>query len=138
MDLAAFTSRIDWLATAFLVIGLLAGYLAFVLIGRRRSQAVEPPVTPSQTLLDAEARERMRLVEEALDEVRADLVALRQEVSGLKAVRSVAPQYGEAMTLAGRGESAQAIAGSCGISIAEAELLRALSREGDAGGRRDG
>lgn len=138
MSWAAYTSRIDWAAAAFLVIGLLVGYVAFLLIERRRAKVAEPPATPSQTLPDAEARERMRLAEEALDELRAELAALRQEVNGLKTVRSMAPQYGEAMSLAGRGASAQTIAGNCGISIAEAELVRALSRDDHAAAKRDG
>jgi hypothetical protein len=138
MNLAAYISRIDWSAAAFLLIGLLIGYLAFALIVRRRAAVAEPPIIPSQTLLDAESRERMRLVEEAVDELRAELVVLRQEVNGLKTVRSMAPQYGEAMSLAGRGASAQTIADNCGISVAEAELVRALSRDNHAGGRRDG
>lgn len=138
MDWAAYISRIDWSAAAFLVIGLLVGYLAFALIGRRRAAVSEPPATPPHTLPDAETRERMRLIEEALDEMRAELVALRQEVNGLKTVRSMAPQYGEALSMAGRGASAQTIAGNCGISIAEAELVRALSREAAAEGRREG
>lgn len=138
MNLAGYISRIDWPAAAFLIIGLLAGYLAFALIGRRRAKVAEPPASPPHTLPDAEARERMRLVEEALDELRAELVTLRQEVNGLKTVRSMSPQYGEAMNLANRGASAQVIAGNCGISIAEAELVRALSREGSAEGKRGG
>lgn len=138
MDLAAYGSRIDWSAAAFLAIGLLLGYFAFARMGRRRTTVSEPPATPPHTSPDAEARERMRLIEEALDEMRAELVALRQEVNGLKAVRSMAPQYGEALSLAGRGASAQTIAGNCGISIAEAELVRALSRKGSAEGTRGG
>jgi len=138
MELAALSSRIDWPATAFLLIGLLLGYLAFVLIGLRRPRVTEPPAAPAQSMPDAQVRERMRLLEEALDEVRSELAALRQEITGLKAARAVAPQYGEAMTLAGRGESAQQIAGSCGISIAEAELVQALTRESNAAGRLDG
>jgi len=138
MDLPAYISRIDWSAAAFLVIGLLLGYVVFARIGRRRATVSEPPAAPSHTPPAPEAPERMRLIEEALDELRAELVALRQEVNGLKAVRSMSPQYGEALSLAGRGASAQTIAGNCGISIAEAELVRALSRKGSAEGKRGG
>lgn len=67
-------------------------------------------------------------VDAELRGLRAELAALRTEVGTLRASRSAAPQYDEALGLAARGEDAAAIAERCGISVAEAELVRALGR----------
>lgn len=53
---------------------------------------------------------------------------LREEVEMLKASQNVSPLYGEALSLAQQGIDAAGIAGRCGISIAEAELVRSLAR----------
>lgn len=60
--------------------------------------------------------------------LREELTRLREELAGLKAARNVSPLYGEAMSLAQNGVSADGIAGQCGISLAEAELVAALAR----------
>jgi DNA-directed RNA polymerase specialized sigma24 family protein len=57
------------------------------------------------------------------------MAALKEEVSLLKAARNVSPQYGEAVTLAQKGMAPQQIAERCGISVAEAEMVCALSRK---------
>jgi hypothetical protein len=57
-----------------------------------------------------------------------ELLLLQEEVSLLKAARNVSPQYGEAVALAQKGFDAPQIAERCGISVAEAEMVRALSR----------
>jgi hypothetical protein len=57
-----------------------------------------------------------------------EVVSLREELSSLKAARNVSPLYSEAMSLAQRGVPADGIAGQCGISLAEAELVAALAR----------
>lgn len=67
-------------------------------------------------------------IEQELAELRGELAALKEEVSLLKAARNVSPQYGEAVTLAQQGMTARQIAGRCGISVAEAEMVRTLSR----------
>ena len=67
-------------------------------------------------------------IETELAELRGEVAALKDEVALLKAARNVSPQYGEAVTLAQRGMAAQQIAERCGISVAEAEMVRALSR----------
>ena len=66
------------------------------------------------------------IVAEALVAIQgaSDLPALEQ----VKASRCVSPQYNEAMLLAQRGVNAQVIADQCAISIGEAELVAALSR----------
>jgi hypothetical protein len=67
-------------------------------------------------------------VEAELKDLREQVVALKEEVDKLKAARTVSPQYGEAVTLAQQGLDAQIIAVRCGISVSEAEMVRALSR----------
>jgi len=63
---------------------------------------------------------------------RDELARLAEEVSQLKASRNVSPLYNEAMALAQQGMSAAGIAGRCGISIGEAELVASLARSGTA------
>ncbi|QDX82256.1 hypothetical protein B9N43_14000 [Denitratisoma sp. DHT3] len=60
--------------------------------------------------------------------MRRELATLREDLDRLNAARSVSPLYSEAMSLAERGHDAAGIAGRCGISIAEAELVAALAR----------
>jgi hypothetical protein len=55
---------------------------------------------------------------------------LRAEMSELKAARRVSPLYAEAVALARRGFDARGIAAECGISVAEAELVQAMSDGG--------
>lgn len=57
-----------------------------------------------------------------------ELAYLREEVAALKAARNVSPLYSEAMSMAQQGAPASGIAGQCGISLAEAELVAALAR----------
>jgi len=61
-------------------------------------------------------------------ELRAEVAALREEIEAERRPRPVSPFYGEAMDLAARGYDARGIADECGISVAEAELLLAMSR----------
>lgn len=61
-------------------------------------------------------------------QLREELTRLREELAGLKAARNASPLYNEAMSLALNGVSADGIAGQCGISLAEAELVAALAR----------
>jgi hypothetical protein len=82
------------------------------------------------------ARELARSnVEVELQSLRRECAALREEtarlgeeVSRLKSTRNVSPLYNEAMVLAQQGMPAAGIAGHCGISIGEAELVAALAR----------
>lgn len=68
-------------------------------------------------------------MESELQQLRAEVAVLRQEVAELKAARRVSPQYADAMALARRGFNARGIADECGISIGEAELVLAMSRD---------
>ncbi|MCX7176249.1 MAG: DUF2802 domain-containing protein [Proteobacteria bacterium] len=67
-------------------------------------------------------------VEAELEQMRGEVAGLKETIAQLKAARRVSPQYNEAMTLAQRGMDKQSIADECGISIGEAELVLALSR----------
>ncbi|MDB5800053.1 MAG: hypothetical protein JWL63_992 [Rhodocyclales bacterium] len=58
-----------------------------------------------------------------------ELARLREELSAVRAASRVAPAYAEAVSMVQRGLDAQAIAERCGISVAEAELVRALSEQ---------
>lgn len=58
----------------------------------------------------------------------AEIAELREQIDMLRNARNVSPQYGEAVGLAQRGLTSDAIAERCGISVSEAELVAALSR----------
>lgn len=70
----------------------------------------------------------IRRLRQEMDQVRADMARLSEEVSVMRAARNVSPQYSEAMTLALQGESPDGIAARCDISLGEAELVAALAR----------
>jgi DNA-directed RNA polymerase specialized sigma24 family protein len=67
-------------------------------------------------------------IEAELAELRGEVAALKEKVSLLEAARNVSPQYGEAVALAQQGLAARQIAERCGISVSEAEMVRALSK----------
>jgi hypothetical protein len=67
-------------------------------------------------------------MEMEVQRLRADIVRMRAEMNELRLARRVSPQYAEATELAQRGLPAQAVADRMGISLAEAELVHALSR----------
>lgn len=68
---------------------------------------------------------------------REELARMGEEIARLKAARNVSPLYNEAMTLAQQGVSADGIAGHCGISVGEAELVAALVRGKNEFGRHE-
>lgn len=117
-----------WRELLIAVLLLLTGALGAALLRAGRRNAVAAPAVapdpPRQELIDGELR-ALRL---ELDEVRDTVARLEQEVAELKAAKRVSPQYEEALQLAGRGLEAADIAQRCGISVAEAELVRALGR----------
>lgn len=65
------------------------------------------------------------------EQLREQVAHLTEEVSRLKSARNVSPLYGEAMSLAQQGLPPESIAGHCGISLGEAELVAALARSED-------
>ncbi|HTY04819.1 MAG TPA: DUF2802 domain-containing protein [Rhodocyclaceae bacterium] len=74
--------------------------------------------TLAEVGLDAEVRQ-----------LRAEVADLRREVAELKEKRRVSPLYKDAAALAQRGFDAHGVAEECGISVAEAELVMAMSRD---------
>ncbi len=66
--------------------------------------------------------------EAEIGRLKAEIASLRAELEELRAARRVSPQYAEAMEMAQRGLTAQDVADRLGISLAEAELVHALSR----------
>lgn len=95
------------------------------------SPAQPPPARRSgfgEHLADHLARSDMEM---EVQRMRDEMERMRAEVEELRAARRVSPQYAEAMELAQRGLSAQDVADRLGISLAEAELVHALSRGKD-------
>ena len=94
-------------------------------------QVFEPmpaDIPPSQPHLSFDEQLFRSGVETELQQLRNEVAALKDALSQLKALRPVSPQYNEAILLAQRGMNAQSIADHCAISIGEAELVVALSR----------
>jgi len=87
----------------------------------------QPPPTAGfgEYLAEHLARSEMEM---EVQRMRTEMERMRTEVEALRAARHVSPQYAEAMELAQRGMTAQDMADQLGISLAEAELVHALSR----------
>ncbi len=82
----------------------------------------------ARSSLEAEVRQlrdELRRLGQTVDRQREEIDAL---TSRLQSAQSVSPLYGEAMALARKGLDPAGIAGRCGISIGEAELVASLSR----------
>lgn len=123
------------------------------LFGDELARPAAPQPSPGRSsgfgehLADHLARSDMEM---EVQRMRDEMERMRAEMEELRAARRVSPQYAEAVELAQRGLTAQDVADRLGISLAEAELVQALSRgkqnfdEGDdhgadtnaAGGRR--
>lgn len=58
------------------------------------------------------------------------LVLLREQLDATVASQGVSPEYNEALVFARRGLAVETIAERCGISVAEAELVRSLAQGG--------
>ncbi|HEY6896928.1 MAG TPA: DUF2802 domain-containing protein [Rhodocyclaceae bacterium] len=97
----------------------------------RRDSPADDFVVQLQQRVEGQ-REGARLNLE-VEQLRAELESLRDEIDRLKAERNVSPLYNEAMSLATQGLDANGVATRCGISVAEAELVVALT----AGKRRE-
>ena len=132
---------IGWRGAVLLLIACLGIYVAFTLWRLHRikaaaavteARALRTPVpTPVATAdpVGFATQQFMRGVQGELEDMRRQLADLRDEVGRLKASRQSAPHYTEAMALAEGGADAQTVASRCGISLAEAELVLALSRK---------
>lgn len=96
-------------------------------IGSRENAA--PSAGFAKQLAYANLEGEMQQLQAQLQDARKEIDRLRGEVEQMQATHSVSPLYNEAMSMAVRGVDAGGIAGRCGISIAEAELVVALSRK---------
>jgi hypothetical protein len=99
-------------------------------------KVIEPVVYARRPEPELVKPQQHSAVDAELQVLRGDLARLsnrvaeaREEIELLKASRNVSPLYSEAMGLAQQGHDARSIAGRCGISIGEAELVAALSRK---------
>lgn len=59
------------------------------------------------------------------------LAGLREQIDKGLVAQNASPEYSEALVFARRGLAVDAIAERCGISVAEAELVRSLAARGD-------
>ena len=113
-----------------------------VRLGTLFSRPTETPVAKVESFVEELARSNMEVELQQLRResgaLRDQLEQVRQELERLKAARNVSPLYSEAMSLAQRGVTADGIAGQCGISLGEAELVAALAQShGEPGGDDD-
>ena len=116
------------------LLGVYSGIVIIRLARMSRPRSPEPVWKQPPTQFGEQALKTG--IEAELAELRGEVAALKdevillhEEVRLLKAARNVSPQYGEAVALAQRGLGAAQIAERCGISVAEAEMVCALSRK---------
>ena len=122
-------SALGWREALILAVALVAAYAAVAVVRLLRVSKTRPAdggwkQDPSQF----GEQQFLRAVEAELQQLRVQVAELREEVDHLKAARTVSPHYSEAVALAQQGMDALTIAERCGIAVAEAELVRALSR----------
>lgn len=100
--------------------------------GWRRRQAPPPVTAPAGGFVEELARSNLEVEVQQLRResagLRNELSQMHKELALLKAARNVSPLYNEAVSMAQRGATADGIAGQCGISLGEAELVAALAR----------
>ncbi|MEW5890125.1 MAG: DUF2802 domain-containing protein [Pseudomonadota bacterium] len=122
-------SALGWREALILAVVLVALYAAVALVRLLRVSKARPAGGWKQNPSQFGEQQFLRAVEAELQQLRAQVTELREEVDKLKAARTVSPHYSEAVALAQQGMDALTIADRCGIAVAEAELVRALSRE---------
>lgn len=101
------------------------------------AQETPPPAEPTRSEPEFFRELARTNVEAELDRLRRECARLREEmaemaaeIARLKLNRGASPHYNEATALAQQGMPPAGIAGQCGISIGEAELVAALARGG--------
>lgn len=123
---------IDWRIAVLVAVAVVAAYLGVALSRLLQLRGTRPPA-PGAAARSAPAPASDALwkaeMEDELRRVAGELAALRDELTQLRAMKSVAPQYGDAVALAQQGLAAADIAERCGISVGEAELILALARK---------
>lgn len=135
----------------WIAVGLLGVYAVMQLgrlYGLRRaaasvaSETPEAAPPPESFGLELELRQLRREVVQLRDELEhaqdawqetaqrleAEVLHLREALASMQADHGAAPQYGEALVFARRGLDPESIAERCGISVAEADLVRALAQ----------
>jgi DNA-directed RNA polymerase specialized sigma24 family protein len=108
------------------LLGIYSGIVIIRLARMSRQRPPEPVWKQPQTQFGEQVLKTG--IEAELAELRGEVAALKDEMALLKAARNVSPQYGEAVAMAQKGMAAQQIAERCGISVAEADMVCALSR----------
>lgn len=100
------------------------------------SQTSQSPINdPGFAALLGESQERQQPVRtaevqalrEEVSSLRQTLADLQEELDRVKAAQNVSPLYNEAIGLAQHGIDVEGIAARCGISVAEAQLVAALT-----------
>ncbi len=135
-----------WKEAALLALVILSGYLGYALMRlsmlnvRRDAEPASPPPPPMlapplpdlqaelDTLLDARLAPLMQALETRIDVIEDRLDGVSRRIETVNQLPPVAPQYSEALSLAARGLSAEAIAEQCDMSIGEADLVRTLAQ----------
>lgn len=115
------------------LLGIYSGIVIIRLARLSRPRPVEPvwkqdPARFGQQAVKSGIEAELAELRGEVAALKDELLLLHEEVRLLKAARNVSPQYGEAVALAQKGLDAPQIAERCGISVAEAEMVRALSR----------
>ena len=139
-------SALGWRDAIMIAVALLAVYLLIALLRLAKIHRRRPAAAKAKVAAQAEKAVAIEIaawgrspaefgedllrsgIEAEMQQLRGEVAGLRDELGKLKAARRVSPQYNEAMLLAQRGMNPQAIADQCGISVGEAELVMALSR----------
>jgi hypothetical protein len=128
----------------WVLIGVLFVYILYQLNRARVLRAgvsfydgVEPEQEPLpfESALDNSAwRQEVDVLREEVSEQRDALAALshsvetlREQLESVSAAQGISPEYNEALVCARRGLGVEAIAERCGISVAEAELVRSMA-----------
>lgn len=115
--------------------------VASVLPDERPEPHLRRSCEPDASEFGFDALLEMRQTRILLDELstrhevlRSELAEIKEAMIELRAASQVSPLYSEAVSLARRGYDVQVIAERCGISVAEAELVRSLSSDSKDGG----
>lgn len=98
----------------------------------RAARAQEPDASSFGFDALLEVRQMRHMVDEQrerLMQLSEEVYVLREELTAVRAASRVSPAYAEAVSLMRSGLDAQAVAERCGISVAEAEMVRALSQD---------
>jgi hypothetical protein len=97
---------------------------------RAPAEATPPLPTPEfgEELARFNVEVEVKALRRECAQLREDLARMSEDMARLKVSGNASPMYSEAMVLARQGMAANGIAGHCGISIGEAELVAALAR----------